>query len=255
MKMQRISIFTIKLIILMVLPLTSFAQEDPEIQEIQEIQEKNVNDTIIVKQKYGLRLGGDIGKLVRSFIDEDYKGFEISGDYRLTRKLYLAGELGIEERTIRNDYLDVTANGSYFKAGIDYNMYGNWLDMENLIYTGLRVGASTFSQNLNSYKIYTTDQYYPPFSSLDSQDFKGLSAIWIELVIGVKAEVLTNLFVGFDVQLKGMIAEDQPSNLENLYVPGFNRTFDSGRFGFGFGYNVSYLIPIFKKNKKIPVEN
>ena len=247
MKMQHRLIFIINLIILMVLPLTSFAQEDPEVQV------KNVNDTIVVKQKYGLRLGGDIGKLVRSFIDDDYKGFEISGDYRLTSKLYLAGELGIEERSIKNDYLDVTSNGSYFKAGIDYNMYTNWLDMENLIYTGLRVGASTFSQNLNRYTIYNTDQYNPPFSSTELKEYKGLSAIWLELVIGVKAEVLTNLFVGFNVQLKGMVAEDEPSNFENLYVPGFNRTFDSGRFGFGFGYNVSYLIPIFKKNKKIAV--
>ncbi|MBO3097726.1 DUF6048 family protein [Gelidibacter pelagius] len=245
--MQRISISIISLIILMVLPITSFAQE---------VEEKSVNDTIIVKQKYGLRLGGDIGKLTRSFIDDDYTGFEISGDYRLTQKLYLAGELGTEEHTIKNDYLDVTAKGSYFKAGIDYNLYKNWLDMENLIYTGLRVGVSAFSQNLNSYTIYTTDQYYdPPFTSTDLQEYKGLSAIWAELVIGIKAEIVTNLFIGINAQLKGLVTEDQPTNFENLFIPGFNRTFDSGRFGFGFGYNVSYLIPIFKKNKKIATED
>ncbi|WP_208293696.1 DUF6048 family protein [Gelidibacter sediminis] len=243
--MQRISIFITSLIILMVLPLTSLAQEN---------QDNSLNDTIIVKQKYGLRVGGDIGKLVRSFIDEDYTGFEISGDYRLTQKLYLAGELGTEENSVKNDYLDVTAKGSYFKAGIDYNLYKNWLDMENLIYTGARVGASTFSQNLNSYTVYTTDQYYDtPYTSSDLQEYKGLSALWIEMVIGVKAELVTNLFVGINAQVKGMITQDQPSNFENLYIPGFNRTFDSGRFGFGFGYNVSYLIPIYKKNKKITI--
>lgn len=247
MKMQRISTFITSLIILMVLPLTSLAQTQ---------QDGNKNDTITVKQKYGLRLGGDIGKLVRSFVDDDYKGFEIAADYRLTQKLYLAGELGSEENTVRNDYLDVTAKGSYFKAGIDYNLYRNWLDMENLIYTGLRVGASTFSQGLNSYTVYTTDQYYaPPFTSTDLQEYKGLSAIWIEMVIGAKAELFTNLFIGANVQVKGMISQDQPSNFENLYVPGFNRTFDSGRFGFGFGYNISYLIPIYKKNKKISIED
>ncbi|WP_299391599.1 DUF6048 family protein [uncultured Gelidibacter sp.] len=241
--MQRISIFIISLIFLMVLPLTSFAQE-----------ENNTNDTIVVKQKYGLRLGGDIGKLARSFIDDDYTGFEIGADYRLTRKLYLAGELGSEENTVRNDYLDVTAKGSYFKAGVDYNLYKNWLDMENLIYTGLRVGASTFSQNLNSFTVYTTDQYYDtPFTSSDLQEYKGLSAIWVEMVIGAKAELVTNLFIGVNVQVKGMITQDQPTNFENLYVPGFNRTFDSGRFGFGFGYNLSYLIPIYKKDKKISI--
>lgn len=244
--MQRISIFITSLVILMVLPLPSLAQEELE---------KNTTDTIVVKQKYGLRLGGDIGKLVRSFVDEDYTGFEINGDYRLTQKLYLAGELGSEENTVENEYLNVTAKGSYFKAGIDYNLYRNWLDMENLIYTGLRVGASTFSQRLNSYTVYTTDQYYDaPFTSSNSQEYKGLSAIWIEAVIGVKAELLTNLFVGVNAQVKGMVTQDQPANFENLYVPGFNRTFDSGRFGFGFGYNVSYLIPIYKKNKKITVD-
>lgn len=243
MKMQRISIFIISLILLMLFPETALSQE------------VQTNDTIVVKQKYGLRLGGDIGKLARSFIDEDYKGFEISADYRLTEKLFLAGELGTEENTIRNDYLDVTAKGSYFKAGIDYNLYGNWLDMENLIYTGLRLGVSAFSQNRNSYTIYTTDQYYdPPYTSLDTKEFSGLSAMWAELVIGIKAEVLTNLFLGVNAQIKAVVAEDEPSNFENLFIPGFNRTFDSGRFGFGFGYHVSYLIPIYKKNKKIAQE-
>lgn len=250
MKMQHISIFIINLMFLMMLPITSLAQENLEIQE------NTPNDTIVVKQKYGLRLGGDISKLVRSFVDDDYKGFEISGDYRLTQKLYLAGELGIEERNIKTDYLDVTSNGSYFKAGIDYNLYRNWLDMENLIYTGFRVGFSTFSQDLNSFTIYTTDQYYEtPFIATEARQFKGLSAVWAEMIIGIKAEVFNNFFIGINTQLKIMVAEDQPTNFENLYVPGFNRTFDSGRFGFGYGYNISYLIPIFKKNKKIAVED
>lgn len=248
--MQRISISIINLILLLMLSTASFGQD------LEREPEGNVRDTVVIKQKYGIRLGGDIGKLVRSFIDDDYKGFEITGDYRLTQKLYLAGELGTEERSVKNDYLDVTSKGSYFKAGIDYNLYGNWLDMENLIYTGLRVGVSAFSHDLNNFKIYTTDQYYQPsYSSNQTQNYTGLSAVWAELVIGVKAEIVTNLFIGINAQLKTIVVEDEPSNFENLYVPGFNRTFDSGRFGFGFGYNVSYLIPIYKKNKKISTEN
>ena len=57
-----------------------------------------------------------------------------------------------------------------------------------------------------------------------------------------------------NVQLKGRITDTKPSNYENLYIPGFNRTFDSGTFGVGFGYNISYLIPIFKKEKTVIVE-
>ena len=191
-------------------------------------------DTIQIQQKYGLRLGADISKLVRSFLEDDYKGFEINGDYRLTKDWYIAGELGTEEKTTTTDFLSATASGSYFKAGMDYNMYKNWLDMENMIYAGFRGGFSTFSQQRNSYTVYATDQFWQPqFSSNVPEE----------------AEIFNNFFVGINAQLKGLISESEPDNFENLYIPGFNKTYDSGRFGVGYGYTVSYLIPIFKKGK------
>ncbi len=209
-----------------------------------------VNDSLKIENKYGLRVGVDLSKLVRSFIDDDYKGFQINADYRISKRLYLAGELGTEEKTSSNDYLNTTAKGNYFKAGIDFNLYRNWLNMENMIYAGLRVGASTFSQTLNSFAVYSQNQYWQPqFSSNDSQEFSGLTALWTELVFGIKAEVLTNLYLGINLELKGMISQDEPENFENIYVPGFNKTYDSGRIGAGFGYSISYLIPIYKKDK------
>ena len=116
-------------------------------------KKKTVKDTLIYKQKYGLRLGADVSKLARTFADDNYTGFEIMGDYRLTKRIYLAGEIGNEERTIENEVLSNTTKGSYFKGGIDLNFYKNWLDMENMIYIGFRGGASTFSQTLNNYSI------------------------------------------------------------------------------------------------------
>jgi hypothetical protein len=212
-----------------------------------------VKDTIIYKQKYGLRIGADISKLARSFIDENYTGFEIMADYRLTKRIYLAGEIGNEERTIENEVLSITAKGSYFKGGIDMNFYRNWLDMQNMIYAGFRVGASTFSQTRNSYDIYNVNNQYwdEQFSIQEAQEFNGLTAIWGELIIGLKAELFTNFFAGINAQLKILVSQTSPDNFENLYIPGFNRTYDSGSFGSGFGFNLSYLIPIFKKDKII----
>lgn len=225
--------------------LTSFSQET----------NKKTIDTITYKQKYGLRLGVDVYKPFRTFTNDNYTGFEINGDYRLTKRLYLAGEIGTEERTTTTDYLDVTAKGSYFKAGFDFNFYRNWLDMENMMYGGFRVGVSSFSQTLNNYTIYNTDQYYEdPATILESEEFNGLSSLWAELILGMKVEVLNNIYIGVNVQLKGRITEDQPENFGNLHIPGFNKVFDSGRFGVGFGYNLSYLIPIYNKDKKVTVE-
>ncbi|SHH48905.1 DUF6048 family protein [Winogradskyella jejuensis] len=214
---------------------------------------ETATDTTAIQQKYGLRLGADISKLVRSAIDDDYQGFEINGDYRLTQRLYIAGELGNEQRTLSNDFLNSTAKGSYFKAGVDYNLYRNWLDMENMIYSGFRVGVSSFSQTLNSYTIYDVNNQYfgQQFEVTNPEEFDGLSAIWGEIILGIKAEVLNNLFMGLNLQLKFLVSETSPDNFENLYIPGFNRTYDSGIVGAGFGYNISYLIPIYKKDKVI----
>ena len=228
--------YCISLFILLLSPLGLMGQND-----------SIPSDSTQFAQRFGLRLGGDAGKLIRTLLDDDYTGFEIMGDYRLTQKIYVAGEIGFEERTTSTDFLNSTASGSYFKAGIDYNMYQNWFGMENMIYSGLRVGASTFSQTINSYTIYNTDQTFELVTYDEGRKISGLTALWAELIIGIKAETLNNLYVGLNVQFKGRITEKEPENFENIYIPGFNRTFDSGRFGIGFGYNISYLIPLYKK--------
>ena len=240
MKMQRISKYITSVLTVLLMTFSVRAQND-----------SIANDSIRYAQKYGLRLGGDISKLVKTFIDDEYSGFEINGDYRLTKNLYIAGELGTEEKTTDSDYLNSTAQGSYFKGGIDYNLYQNWFGMENMIYSGFRAGFGTFNQTINSYTIYDTNGQ--PWGSqttvTDSNKQSGLTAIWGELILGVKAETFNNLYVGFNVQIKSRITETKPDNFENLYIPGFGRTYDSGRFSIGFGYNVSYLIPLFKKDK------
>lgn len=243
MRQQHISSYFISLLTLLVFGVSVHAQNDSIIS--------TVNDSTAIKLKYGLRVGGDIGKLIRSFTDNDYSGFEVNADYRIKNHLYIAGELGIEDKHTTNDYLDVTSKGSYIKAGVDYNMYRNWLDMDNMIFAGFRIGASTFSQTLNSYSVYSTDQYWQPqFSTTDSQNFSGLTAIWAELILGIKVELFNNLYLGLNAQIKGLVNESKPSNFQNIYIPGFHKTYDSSKIGVGYGYTLSYLIPLYKKDKK-----
>jgi len=199
-------------------------------------------------QRYGLRVGVDLHRLSKSFYDTHYKGLEIVGDYRLTRKIYIAGELGNEEKTIADDRFNFTTDGTYFKVGFDYNAFENWLDMENMIYAGMRVGFGSFNHQLNSYKIYDPTNYYGENIVTSGQQFNGLTASWIEIVGGAKAELFNNLYLGFSVRLNYLISNKEPEGFANLYIPGFNRTYE-GKFGAGLNYTLSYFIPIYKKNK------
>ena len=219
-----------KILFVFIIPVFTFSQ-----------QSTVANDSIKYEQKYGLRVGFDLFKIYSD-------GFEINADYRLSNKLYIASEIGLSEKTIDENYLNFTYKGTYIKTGIDYNMHTNWLDMQNMIFSGIRVGYSMFDQTINNYTIYDTNSQTWGQSIINIPiSNTNLSSLWVELIIGIKAEILNNLFLGFNLEVKKMIDSGSKNNNQNLHIPGFNKTYEGSSFGVGFGYKISYLIPIIKK--------
>jgi hypothetical protein len=215
----------------------------------QKVTETKKDSIPIKKERYGLRLGVDLFKLTRMLYEEDYRGIELVGDYRLTRRHYLAAEIGNEEKTVDEDQLNFTTSGTYLKVGFDYNTYENWLNMENIISIGLRYGVSSFSQTLNNFEIYNPNNYFEEILLLPGEKYDGLTAQWIEVIAGTKVKVINNVFVGFNFSLKYLVSQKVPDNFDNLYIPGFNRTYD-GKFGVGFNYTISYFVPLYKSTVK-----
>lgn len=205
-------------------------------------------DTVKTKESYGLRVGVDLIKPVISFLEEGAKGLELVGDVRVLNNYYAAVELGYEDKTNKEDYINFTTKGSYIKAGVNYNAYKNWVGMTNEIYVGARYGFSLFNQTLNSYTPNVKGTYFIPIEMQPNTEFKDLSSHWAELVFGMKAETLKNLYLGFSFSFKKMISTKEPENFKNLYVPGFNKV-NLNDTGFGMNYTLSYLIPIVKKEK------
>ena len=238
-------------LLIAVLPLLSYGQGQPV--------DLNPKDTVEYKQEYGLRVGADISRLVFSFIDEDYTGLELVGDYRLTQKLYLAAELGNEEKTqtegLGNTILyNYTTSGSYLKAGVDLNTYENWFGMNNAITLGGRYAVASFSQTLNEYNIFDSNRQYSPGTFLPGSqpgtEFSGLNASWLEFVVGIKAELFANIYLGMSARLGFLVTNKEDERFPNLWIPGFNKVTDGSNFGVGFNYTISYFIPFYKKSKK-----
>ncbi len=230
-------------------------------------------DTVVYKQAYGLRVGVDLSKPILNFTNNNYEGFEIVGDYRLTQKLFLAAEIGNETKTRQeeigpnftetttNPLYNFTTKGSYIKLGIDYNTYANWYGEQNSIFIGARYAYATFSQTLNNYQIYNSNNYWREDSafingSTTPQEFGSLSAHWLEAVLGAKVEILSNLYLGASVRIGILVADKDPdpSRFNNLWIPGFNNVTDKSAFGVGYNYSISYFIPLYKKEKKKKTE-
>ena len=221
-------------------------------------QSKPVNlqpkDTVVYKQPYGLRAGIDLSRPIISFFNDDYTGLEIVGDYRLTQKLYLAAEVGNEKKTKQEDLYNFTTSGSYIKLGVDLNTYENWYGMNNSIYLGGRYAFSSFSQTLNNYQIFESNRYWNPDEfvpgSSEAEEFSGLSASWLEVVFGIKAELFANIYLGASVRLGYLISDKASDRFPNLWIPGFNKITDGSSFGVGYNYSITYFVPLYKKAKK-----
>ena len=91
------------------------------------------------KRKFPLRLraGADLFRLVKSQVDPDYQGLELVGDLQITEKLYIAAELGTEQRTQTAENTSFTSTGNYIRVGMDLDLYKNWKGMENNIFLGV----------------------------------------------------------------------------------------------------------------------
>ena len=242
MKIQRMFKYSISFFILLFSSSLIFSQEA-----------KSSNDTIVYKQKYGLRIGADLSRIARSFLDEDYEnGFEIVADYRINKRFFIAAEIGNEQNTTDEEFFNFTTNGSYFKLGFDYNTYENWLGAQDAIFIGMRYGVSTFSQTINSFTINNRNQFFNEGDVLGTseellQEFSGLSAQWVEAVVGIKAELFSNLFLSLSFRINFLVSDEASDIFPNLWAPGFNRISENSNVGVGYNYTLTYLIPIFKK--------
>ena len=232
MKKQDILKFFISVVIIILFSEKNFSQTE--------------NDSVVVKNKYGIRIGLDFSKQIR-MLTEDYKGLSLYGDVKIKERLFIVSELGSDEKELRTDNLRSKFSGNYIKAGLNYNLYNNLPGLNNEIYVGFRFATSKFKSEISEYIIYNKDRFWSQDPIFDNIINKGLNANWVELIIGINAELLNNLFVGLSLRLNRMLNQKKPENFTNLYIPGFNKVTENNNFGTGLTYSIIYQIPIIKK--------
>ena len=136
------------------------------------------------KERYGIRVGVDLFKLTRSFYEDDYRGIEFVGDYRLTRKHYLAAEIGNENKTVDDDGDGVSG---YLNAEDESQKHFlvNFVNFENFI--GL---ASVFPYSNVVSNLYAYDGQY--FLELVFFQHQPCNALKIQLFLVVLVRCRTS---------------------------------------------------------------
>lgn len=201
---------------------------------------------------YALRVGIDANRLLKTQMDSDFAGIELVGDLQLGNRLFIAAELGTEKVERQSELIQYTSNGNYLKLGIDYNIFNNWVGMDNVLAVGMRFASSRHQHSVNQYELYTNNRYFDnPFvtEGFEIGEKNKITTRWVELLFGVKVELLDNLYAGMSLRLHILAKRPAIDNYGNVYAPGFNKITDDNSFGSSFNYTLTYKFPFrFRRN-------
>ena len=71
---------------------------------IETIHAQTATDTVTYKERYGLRVGVDLSKPLRTLLDDNYSGLELLGDYRIYKNYYLAKDSVLMTHYLPNSF-------------------------------------------------------------------------------------------------------------------------------------------------------
>jgi len=191
---------------------------------------------------FGPRFGIDLARFLYLLADPPERGAEFSVDFEVYRNIYPVFELGYNNISHSQELFDYESGGVYGRVGLDYNVLPvKDRSQHHAITFGFRYGMSVFNHKVENLLIpgdYWGDYAPGPYEN-------NLTGHWIELVGGIKTEVLTNFSLGWSLRYKFLLNPEMDPVMIPELVPGFGSRGEKSAFG--ISYSVFYMIPLLKK--------
>jgi hypothetical protein len=198
----------------------------------------------------GLRIGLDISRFVVMAFQPYRTDITVQADAQINKRLYGAIEVGYNKTSHSDTSYTYKGNGEYVTIGVDYDFLKKREPQEkNMVYGGIRYG---FAHNTYEAPAYAIHSDYWGSNITGSYPKTSITAHWIELVFGLRVEVLKNFFLGWGVREKIMVSNSASSEFPPIVIPGFGS--GSKRSQFDMTYTVSYYIPLYKVKIHVPRE-
>ncbi|MEN8227945.1 MAG: DUF6048 family protein [Bacteroidota bacterium] len=191
---------------------------------------------------YGPRIGLDLARFAYYFTKPAEIGAELSADFEVYKNIYPVVELGFSTMSESTDLFDYASGGSYGRLGLDYNVLPmKDRSVHHTFTVGARYGISLFTHRTEN--MFIQNAYWGDLT-LDSYE-STLRGQWIELVGGMKAEVASNLFLGWSLRYKILLNQDMDQTVTPQLIPGYGN--GTNNRGFGLTYSIFYKIPLLKR--------
>lgn len=188
----------------------------------------------------GIYVGADVFGFMNQALGSDIMSTEASIEVHLKNRFFPVVEIGYGSIETTNDETDIyyKTSAPYFRVGLDYNVFYKKPHLPGFFTVGLRYGYSSFNYDIESPALVDPNWGHTtiPFS------YKGVesNASWAELVLGMKANVFNNFYMGFSIRYRSRLSVKKHENSEPNYIPGYGKGKSSN---FGITYNLVYKLP------------
>ena len=191
---------------------------------------------------YGPRFGIDVARFVYYFADPAEIGAEASVDLEVYPNIYPVVELGYNSINTEEESFDYASSGPYLRIGADYNLLPvNDRSIHHSTTIGFRYGLSTFSHQAEN--VLVPSDYWGDLV-IDSYE-NSLTGHWIELVGGLKTELVPNFFLGWNIRYRILLNPEMDPLVTPDLVPGFGN--GATNRVFGITYSILYKLPLLKR--------
>ncbi|MCD8260610.1 MAG: DUF6048 family protein [Bacteroides sp.] len=184
----------------------------------------------------GLIFATDLYGLGTWFFGSDMSNAEVSISANLKHKFFPIIELGLGRADALSEK-DVVYKSTtpYARIGINYNTMAK-KGSKSYLYAGVRYGFSSFK-----YDVSGPDIEDLVWGGTVPYNYKGESstAQWLELLVGVKAEIIKNFALGWSLRYKAPLSVKDNIHSTPWYVPGMGKN----KSGFGMSYDLIYVLP------------
>ncbi|MEE0990182.1 MAG: DUF6048 family protein [Paludibacteraceae bacterium] len=158
-------------------------------------------------------------------------------DVDLWHRLFPVAEVGVMTGNIKEELYNYETTGCFAKIGANYNFINFKADRkyDHIFYAGARYAYSYTEYSLKNAVI--ENKYWEETGTYESGNQKSNFG-WFEVVVGVRAQIYKNFFMGVSMQVKtfGHFYEDTPTY--PTYISGYGKYGDDVLFG--LNYSLSY---------------
>ncbi|MFC2096474.1 DUF6048 family protein [Bacteroidota bacterium] len=209
----------------------SFGQED-ELYAVEEEKEP--------LELKGIKIGVNVGRFTDFQFKPERFSYEASFDFNLSNKYFGVIEAGYSEINLKEDNYTYISDGTFIKAGMDYNMLKKY--PSDYLGMGVRIGRADFKHSAND--VLIVDEHWPANGlTIDSKSY---NTYWLEISFGLKGELLKNVYFGWGATVKIAMSGRKDSAFQPYDIPGFGK--GSSGINLGANYYIYYQIP-FNRNK------